>query len=114
MSGSKALVLGLVGLLASCGGGTDWAAIEGASAGSPDDTVVELVLQTCSADAPEIPVSAVSESDDEIRILLPLDHSDEDEAGCLEASPIVLGAPVGDRVVVDDRTGRIITVQFDG
>jgi hypothetical protein len=114
MSGSTALVLGLVGLLASCGGGTDWVAIGNASAGSPDDTVVELVLQICRADAPEIPASAVSESDDEIRVLLPFEHSDEDEAGCLGAFPIVLGAPVGDRVVVDDRTGRIITVQFDG
>jgi hypothetical protein len=114
MSGSKALVLGLVGLLASCGGGTDLVAIENASAGSPDDTVVELVLQICSADAPEIPASAVSESDDEIRVLLPLEHSVEDVAGCLGAFPIVLGTPVGDRVVVDDRTGRIITVQFKG
>ena len=114
MSGSKALALGLVGLLASCGGDTDWVAISGASAGSPDDTVVELVLQICRADAPKIPASAVSASDDEIRVLLPLEHSDEDEAGCLEAFPIVLDAPVGDRVVVDDRTGRIITVQFNG
>jgi hypothetical protein len=114
MSGSKALVLGLVGLLASCGGGTDWVAIENASASSPDDTVVELVLQICRADAPEIPASAVSESDDEIRVLLSFEHSDEDDAGCLGAFPIVLGAPVGERVVVDDRTGRIITVQFNG
>ena len=114
MSGSKALVLGLVGLLASCGGDTDWVEIGNASAGSPHDTVVELVLQICRADAPEIPASAVSESDDEIRVLLPFEHSDEDEAGCLGAFPIVLGAPVGDRVVVDDRTGRIITVQFNG
>jgi hypothetical protein len=114
MSGSKALVLGWVGLLASCGSGTDWVAIQGASASSPGDTVVELVLQICRADPPEIPASAVSESDDEIRVLIPFEHSDEDEAGCLGVFPIVLGAPVGDRVVVDDRTGFIVTVQFNG
>ncbi len=99
--------------LSSCGG-PDWVKVNGATADGPDETVVFVGLDVCHPDPEVIPESAVVETDTEIRVRLPMKHSGGDEDACAVALPVMLDSPIGNRVVIDDRTGRRFVIAYNG
>ncbi|MFM2070743.1 MAG: hypothetical protein RLZZ623_1006 [Actinomycetota bacterium] len=97
--------------LASCGG-SHWVQIIGANADSPNATVVTVGLGICVANPASIPQPSVIESSTEVHVRVAVKQDDGDEASCASLQAIKLASPIGDRVVVDDRTGQRFTVQI--
>ncbi len=97
--------------VAACSG-SRWVEIIGASADSPDATVVTIGLGVCVTDPASIPVPSVIESSTEVHIRVAMKHDDADEASCASPEVVKLASPIGHRVVIDDRTGRRFTVQI--
>lgn len=98
--------------LASCG--SKWLQIEGVTAGSAEATTVHVDYgDFCwSADSP-MPGATVIESDTEVRITPNVPAANGDQKKCLtDGEQITLARPIGDRKVVDTRTGAKFTVRF--
>lgn len=74
---------------------------------SPDTLV--LSADTCNEN-PE--VSALQETDEEVQVLMRADAFPfrQSYPDCVEAITVQLQAPLGDRVVVDQHTGRAVSV----
>ena len=98
--------------LTSCG--SKWLQIEGVTAGSREATTIRVDYGPfCwSADSP-MPSATVIESDTEVRITPNVPAPKGDQKKCLtDGEQITLDKPIGDRKVVDTRTGARFTVTF--
>jgi hypothetical protein len=104
-----AVVVGCALGVVACGG-TDWVKVIDADATSATATEVMLTLGICALPA-SIPPPIVTESSTEIRVRETMRHPDGPGASCASGQRVVLGSPIGQRVVVDDRTGRQFAVR---
>lgn len=96
------LVLVGVVLLGACG--SDTPAAE-AVYGSADSTRLEITTGDCNAH----PTATVEEADAEVRVLLRANRSWGD-AQCADSVVVTLGAPLGNRAVVDEATDERLEV----
>jgi hypothetical protein len=103
-----------VSLLVVSACGTDRVRITAVAADSPDATVLLLSLDICHPSLDEVPTGDVTESDAEVRVRLSSERSGGDEDDCVGSMLLTLVAPIGDRVVVDDRSGERFVVTFTG
>jgi hypothetical protein len=99
-------------VLASCG--TDWAHVQGATAHTRSDTSISVNYGVCWLKNTPMPTPKIVESDTAVRITSEVHSPGGDSKACLTLQTITLAKPIGDRVVVDARTGKTITVAFDG
>ncbi len=106
-------LLSTVALLGVCAcGGSDWAAVDHVWAGSPDATVVTLELDYCDAGQNPLTVDSFVESPSEVRVRLDIPIPSGDRDDCAGIAQVQLTSPIGERTVVDDRTGERHVVEF--
>jgi hypothetical protein len=81
------------------------------SATSPDATQLLLVLDYCDASR-DVTIEDAVESPSEVRVRLdiPIPSGDRDDCGGF--AYVMLSSAIGDRTVVDDRTGKHHKVEF--
>lgn len=96
---------------AACGG-SEWAAVDEVRAPSPEATQLLLVLDYCDASQnPRLIDDAVEEST-EVRVRLNIAIPNDDRDDCVGIANVTLSSAIGDRTLVDDRTGKRFTVEF--
>jgi hypothetical protein len=88
-----------------------WVRISDASAASTSATAITVGLDYCIVE-PNPPTPTVVESRDEIRVRINLRHHGVDEATCKSSVVIDLAAPIGRRVLIDDRHHQQVPVAF--
>lgn len=98
-------------VLTACGG-SDWAAVEQARASAPDATELTLELDYCDAARNPAAVDDVVESPTEIRVRVDIPIPSDDRDDCIGTAIVRLSSAIGQRAVVDDRTGRRHAVDF--
>lgn len=106
-------LLSTVALFGVCAcGGSDWAAVDHVWARSPDATVVTLELDYCDASQNPLIVDSFVESPSEVRVRLDIPIPSGDRDDCAGIAQVQLTSPIGERTVVDDRTGERHVVEF--
>jgi hypothetical protein len=108
------MALPLTVLLQLAGCAADWVNIRMATANSANATTVLLSLDTCHPSQNVVPREDVTESDTEVRVRLSMKQPSGDQDDCAGAVTMELQNPIGNRVVVDDRTGQQFTVLLPG
>ena len=78
------------------------------------DTNVSVNYDVCWASNDAMPKAKVVESDTEVRITSAVKAPGDDSKACLTLETVALTSPIGDRAVVDGRTGRKFAVTFAG
>jgi hypothetical protein len=106
------LAIPLMVVLASCG--TDWAEVHGVTAQQKSDTSISVNYDTCWVSNDPMPKAKVVESAAEVRIAPAVKARGSDSKACLSLETVTLASPIGDRTVVDARTGRKVAVTFTG
>jgi hypothetical protein len=106
------LAVPLMFALASCG--TDWAEVHGVTAQQKSDTSITVNYDTCWVSNDPMPKAKVVESATEVRIAPAVKARGSDSKACLSLETVTLTSPIGDRVVVDARTVKKLTVTFTG
>ena len=89
----------LVFLLAGC---SDPPAV-GSVRGDPDSTELEMSVESCNGD----PVVTAEESPTQVRLSVEGGDTPDD---CLDSARVTLEAPLGNRTVVDEGTGKAVEV----
>jgi len=98
-------------LLTSCG--SKWVQTQAVTADSPEAmTILVDYGSFCWSSPDPMPKATVVESDTEVRITpnVPAPHGDQKL--CMTFEDIALAEPIGDRTVIDTRTGSAFTVTF--
>lgn len=97
--------------LAACGG-SEWAAVEEVRAPSPESTQLLLVLDYCDAGQNPLIIDDVVEKPTEVRVSLSIAIPNDDRDDCVGTANVTLSSAIGDRTLVDERTGKRFTVEF--
>lgn len=97
--------------LAACGG-SQWAAVDEVRASSPDSTQLLLVLDYCDAGQNPLLIDDAVEESTEVRVRLNIEIPNDDRDDCVGIANVTLSSAIGDRTLVDDRTGKRFTVEF--
>ena len=106
------LAVPLMFVLASCG--ADWAEVHGVTARRKSDTSVSVDYDICWVNNDPMPKAKVVESDTEVRITSAVKARGSDSKACLTTETVTLASPIGERAVVDGRTGKKFPVIFTG
>ena len=107
-----ALSVAMAVVLASCG--TNWAGVQRATAHTRSDTTILVDYGICWLKATPMPAAKVVESDTAVQITPEVHDPDGDSKACATLQSVTLAKPIGDRVVIDARSGKVIAVVFDG
>lgn len=105
-----ALAIVFVGMTAC--GGPGWAAVTEVRATSPDATQLLLVLDYCDASRNDVTIDDAVESPSEVRVRLDIPIPSGDRDDCQGVAYVMLSSAIGDRTVVDDRSGKHHEVEF--
>jgi len=97
--------------LAACGG-SEWAAVDGVRAPSLESTQLLLVLDYCDAGQNPLLIDDAVEKPTEVRVRLNIAIPNDDRDDCVGTANVKLSSAIGDRTLVDDRTGERFTVEF--
>ena len=106
-------------VLASCGSDwaqvqADWARVQGVHAHERSDITIYVDYGICWGRNDPMPKAKIVESDADVRITSVLPASGGVSLACLTLETVTLAKPIGDRVVIDARTGKRFNVAFNG
>lgn len=99
-------------LVASCG--SDWAEVHEVTARQKSDTNVNVNYDICWTSNDPMPKAKVVDSDTQVRITSAVKARGGDSKACLTVENVPSTSPIGDRSVVDGRTGQKFAVSFTG
>ena len=102
----RAWFIAFVLLAVGCGGGRSQVEVLEATTSS-DGNVLGLIVGSCNAS----PTVEVVETAEEVRIEVEADDPGMNRDDCLDSVAACLDQPLGERALVDDKSGDVVSVE---